>query len=110
MPGFAFTIIKGCTGIFAMLIYGSAVLAYPAGAFRKLLGILMGVPALMSINITRLTVLGVVGVYRRDLFEYFHEYLWQGIFIVFVIVLWMFWRWLLVPEDYQPVPEPQPAT
>lgn len=100
MPGFAFTIISGCTGIFAMMIYASAVLAYPAKAWSKALGVVMGVPCLMAVNVVRLVALGAIGVYHRKYFEYSHEYLWQGIFIILVIVLWMFWRWLLVDEDY----------
>ncbi len=90
--GFGFTLVYHCAGIFAMIIYISAVLAYPARFREKLLGLVLGLPFLNAVNITRVIILGIVGNYYPRFFDFFHEYLWQGIFIVFVIGIWMIWR------------------
>lgn len=99
LKNFSYTIIYHCSAVFAMMIYGAAIFAYPAQLWQKFLGILIGFPLLSLVNTTRLVVLGVIGVHFPEMFDYFHEYLWQGIFIIFVIILWMAWRILLVKED-----------
>jgi exosortase/archaeosortase family protein len=40
----------------------------------------------------RLVVLAFVGVFSNpEIFKFVHNYLWQTIFIVFVIILWLIW-------------------
>lgn len=99
LKNFSYTIIYHCSAVFAMMIYAAAVFAYPANWGQKFLGVLIGFPLLSLVNTTRLIVLGLIGVYFPNLFDYFHEYLWQGIFIIFVILLWMGWRIILVKDD-----------
>ncbi len=92
LPGFGFTIIYHCAGIFGMMIYASAVLAYPARLIEKLYGLVFGFVGLYIINTIRMAVLGVIGMKWRTQFDFYHEYLWQGIFIIFVIGFWVFWK------------------
>ena len=84
LPGFSFTIIYHCAGVFGMMIYASAVIAYPAKILDKIVGILVGWFGLYSINTIRMAVLGIIGMKWRKHFDFYHEYLWQGIFIIFV--------------------------
>jgi exosortase H (IPTLxxWG-CTERM-specific) len=94
--GMSFEVVYQCSGIFLMAIYTAAVLAYPAGAGQKLLGLLLGLPVLFAANVLRLCVLGFVGKYYPGYFDLSHEYLWQGLFIVFVLLLWVLWRdWIV---------------
>ena len=89
--GFAMEIIYHCSAVFASIIYVSAIIAYPASLGRKVIGMFLGVPLLAFINIVRLGVMFLIGIKYPQVFELFHEYLWQGIFIIFVVVLWMLW-------------------
>ena len=53
---------------------------------------------LYGINITRLVCLGLIGAYDegQDVFEFAHHYVWQGIYIIFVVAIWMVWVEVLV--------------
>jgi exosortase H (IPTLxxWG-CTERM-specific) len=90
--GMSFQIIYQCSGLFLMSIFAAAVLAYPARIVEKLLGLAIGLPILFVANVLRLAALGLVGHYFPAYFDLSHEYLWQGIFIVFVLFLWVQWR------------------
>ncbi len=89
--GFTLDIIDECTAVFPAIIYCSCVLAYPAGMKKKSLGILIGVPALYLINLLRIAVLAIVGIHHPGIVEFVHVYLWQGSFIIFVVVLFLVW-------------------
>ena len=84
-------VIPDCGAIPSMAIFCAAVLAFPTGLRRKLLGVLIGVPLLYLVNVGRLVCLGLVGLYYRSGFHFAHVYVWQSIFIVFVVVIWMVW-------------------
>lgn len=75
-----------CTGIFVILLFASFVLAYPTTVRARALGLGVGLPALFGINVIRLATLArIVEVYPSAFF-YFHEYVWQGVFMVVVLV------------------------
>jgi len=93
---FSMRIIYDCSGVFATSIYLAAVLAYPASMREKLIGCCMGIPFLAGMNIIRLVCMFFVGIFFPKLFHFFHIYLWQGIFIIFVIFTWMLWAELFV--------------
>lgn len=92
LPGFGFTIIYHCAGIFGMMIYAAAVLAYPARIIEKINGLIVGFIGLYTINTVRMAALGVIGMKWRSHFDFYHEYLWQGVFIIFVIGFWILWK------------------
>lgn len=75
-----------CTGIFVLMLFASFVLAYPTSWRSRLLGLGIGLPALFAINVFRLgTLARLVEIYPGAFF-YFHEYVWQGVFMVVVLV------------------------
>jgi len=75
-----------CTGVFVIMLYAGFVLAYPTSWLARLGGLAIGVPALCLVNVVRLATLArIVEVYPGAFF-YFHEYVWQGIFMVLVLV------------------------
>ena len=90
VDGFSMNIIDECTAAFSSIVYTSAVLAYPTIWKNKALG-LVGIPILYGLNIIRLSVVAVVGISHPDMFEYVHTYLWQAIFIIFVIGIFLLW-------------------
>jgi len=89
--GFAMSIAPVCTALTTMIIYFACIVAYPASFGKKLLGLLLGIPALALVNFGRLLLLGYLGYTNQRLFDLVHLYVFQVVFIVFVIVLWLTW-------------------
>jgi len=80
------TIDHECTGIFVYMLFIAFVLAYPAPWVGRLSGPAIGIPLIFAVNVLRLATLArVVEIYPQAYF-YLHEYVWQGIFTVFVLV------------------------
>ncbi len=95
---FNFRVVSECGAIEAMAIFFSAVLAFPTRWWRRLAGILLGIPLLYGVNILRLTCLGYIGALDSggEIFSFAHEYVWQGLYIIFVVAIWLLWVELLV--------------
>lgn len=80
------TVNHECTGIFVVMLFTSFVLAYPASWRARLVGLGVGVPLFCAVNVFRLATLArIVEVYPSAFF-YLHEYVWQGILTVVVLV------------------------
>ena len=86
-----FEVIAECTGVFAMMIYAAAVVAYPARWKERVLGLVVGIPIIFGVNVARMVALVYVALYHENSFEYVHSYLWQGTFVIFVILVWFLW-------------------
>jgi exosortase H (IPTLxxWG-CTERM-specific) len=71
----------GCNGLEAVMIYSVAVIAFPASWKKKLIGIVAGFAVIQIVNILRIVGLAYSGIHARDLFEYIHIYLAQGMMI-----------------------------
>ena len=96
--GFSFVVVPDCGAIPTMVIFVAAVVAFPTRWWKKLLGVVLGIPFLYGINTLRLSVLAVVGAWDHGgaIFTFAHEYVWQGIYIIFVVLVWLAWVELLV--------------
>jgi len=94
---FPFTLVPDCGAIPSMSIFCAAVLAFPTRRRKRLVGIVAGLPVLYGVNCARLACLAVIGAWDRGAghggkyFTFAHEYVWQGIYIVFVVAIWMIW-------------------
>lgn len=75
-----------CTGIFVCLLFASFVLAYPASWPARLAGLAVGIPVFFAVNVLRLATLARILEVYPDAFFYLHEYVWQGVLTVFVLV------------------------
>jgi len=94
---FTFHIVPDCGALQSMIIYIAAVLAFPAAIWKRLAGVAAGVPVLYAVNIFRLSSLGFLGAFvERETFDFFHEVVWQGIYLVFVVAVWLIWMEFLV--------------
>ena len=98
---FPFIVVSECGAIEVMAIFLAAVLAFPASWWKRLVGILLGVPTMYLVNIFRLSCLAVIGAINRggEWFNFSHHYVWQAIFIVFVVVVWLAWIEFLVNRE-----------
>jgi len=91
-----FEIIHECTGIFAIMITSSSILAYPTDPKKKTVGILFIIPFILLLNLIRLLILIYIGKFHIEFFDIVHSYLWQGTFIIFIILAWFLWIELVV--------------
>jgi archaeosortase B (VPXXXP-CTERM-specific) len=83
-----------CTGVFVLFVLASFIAAYPAKLPAKAIGIAVGVVGLMLINIVRIATLVRVVEFYPETFKYFHEYVWQGAFLLLVTlyaITWVEW-------------------
>jgi len=94
---FTFRVIADCGAIQSMVIFIAAVLAFPTRFWKRIVGVLLGVPFLYVVNVLRLASLGVIGALTsEETFQFAHKVVWQGVYIVFVVVVWLLWMELLV--------------
>lgn len=80
-----------CTGIYVAMILVSFLLAYPATARARLAGIAVGLTGLTALNVLRLAFLVGIAQSWPGLFDLVHEYLWQGLLLLAVILYAMAW-------------------
>ncbi len=92
---FVFIIVPECGAIEVMAIFLAAVIAFPTRWWKRLLGLLVGLPVMYFVNVFRLSCLAVVGALDttkdRWVFDFAHHYVWQTIYIVFVVAVWLLW-------------------
>ncbi len=91
VSGFTLDINHECTGVFVLFVLTSFISAYPARLYAKLAGIVVGVTTLSLLNVVRIATLVRVVEFRPSLFVYFHEYVWQGAFLMLVTVYAITW-------------------
>lgn len=105
--GFAYEIYYRCTGFLPVGFLATAILAYPGPLRRKIIGLVVGVPVLIALNLTRLVHLFYLGVYHPAAFDLGHSVLWEGLLILAILGLWLGWtRWLnaaLVMTGNEPI-------
>lgn len=89
---FTATIVPACTALDVIILFGAAVLAYPASIGARLRGLLLGVAALFAINIVRIVSLILIGIHYFDLLEDAHLLVWQTAMALAAIGLWLLWH------------------
>ena len=90
-PRFAVNIENGCNGVETALLFGAAVLAFPAPWRRRLLGLAAGFAAIQVINLVRVVSLFWIGAHRPALFTSSHTVLWQSIVVLCGVLLFLAW-------------------
>lgn len=104
---FTMEIILECTGLHYAAIFMAAVLAFQGHTFSyKTVGLFVGIGVIFFLNLLRLGIIGMVGHYSANLFLFVHLYLWQALFTLFVLLLWILWvngkagfSWLLTKQS-----------
>jgi exosortase/archaeosortase family protein len=91
VSGVTLNINHECTGVFVLFVLVSFIAAYPARWRAKLIGIVVGVTVLSLINIVRIATLVRVVEFYPGAFVYFHEYVWQGAFLMLVTLYSISW-------------------
>jgi exosortase H (IPTLxxWG-CTERM-specific) len=88
---FGVNIENGCNGVETGLLFGAAVLAFPARWSRRLLGLLLGFLAIQALNLFRVITLFWIGLHRPALFNSSHTVIWQSVVVLFGVLLFLLW-------------------
>ena len=91
VPGMTLNVLDGCNGVFALLIFASAVLAFPSKLSHRAIGVSLGAALLLGANLARLVNLVYVARYYPDSLEFFHVFIWQTLIIVIAFLLFLGW-------------------
>lgn len=86
-------IVQECSALDVIILFGAAVLAYPASIGARLRGLLLGVAALFALNIARIVSLILIGIHYADSLEDAHLFVWQPAMAIAAIGLWILWYW-----------------
>jgi archaeosortase B (VPXXXP-CTERM-specific) len=91
LQNFSVEVALECAGVYQVLVFASAVLAFPAVSEKKLWGILLSIPLFYLVDLLRISALLLIGNFHPRLFDFIHLYTGQ-IFVIFVVLLaWLFW-------------------
>ena len=89
--GFGVSVEPGCNGVEACIVLIAAMLAFPASWRHKLVGLGLGFVAVQLLNMVRVISLYYLGQWNMDWFRFAHEYLWQGLIMLDVLVVFLVW-------------------
>ncbi len=107
--GFGVSIEPGCNGIEACIVLFAAIMAFPERWQHKLTGLAAGFLAVQALNVVRVISLFYLGQWNTAVFNFAHEFLWQGLIMLDVLVVWLLWvragnKASAPPEDRPPMP------
>jgi archaeosortase B (VPXXXP-CTERM-specific) len=89
-------IVEECTGLYEILIFCAAVLAFPTSWRKRFAGFALGIPFIYLFNLIRIATLLAVGRYRPSMLDFFHLYFWQATLILMITGAWLLWIKLVV--------------
>ncbi len=88
---FSAVIVPECSALNVIVLFGAAVLVYPASIGARLRGLLLGVAALFTLNIARIVSLILIGIHYPDSLEDAHLFVWQPAMALAAIGLGILW-------------------
>jgi len=90
-PRYSVNIKQGCDALDPSALFIAAVLAFPASLRSKVPGLIAGTLVLAVINLVRIISLFYTGIYFGSWFETMHVDVWQPMFILLSLTLWVMW-------------------
>ena len=92
ISGFEIAVEDTCNASDVVILLCAAIVAFPAGWRHKVKGMAIGALLLHAVNLVRIISLFYLGQYRASWFEFSHLYVWEGLMMVFTLVV--FWVWV----------------
>ncbi len=89
--GFGVSIEPGCNGVEACIILAAAMIAFPSSWKHRAWGLGLGFIAVQLLNVIRVISLFYLGQWNASAFRIAHEFLWQGLIMLDVLVVWLLW-------------------
>lgn len=91
---FSVQLLNVCNGTDILMLFAAAVLAFPCPWRRRALGLLVGLPLLVAVNLLRVGGLFLTGRHLPGLFATSHLFVWQaGLVLVTVVAFAAYLRW-----------------
>jgi exosortase/archaeosortase family protein len=91
---YSLTFAMNCDAMDVYILFASALLAFPAGARARALGLAAGLAALVALNVVRIVSLYFVGVYFPRAFEFCHMDAWPMVIVLATCAGFLLWtRW-----------------
>ena len=88
---FEVDVSPACSGAVPTMIYLAAVFAYPAKWRAKLIGALLGMGVIHTVNVIRVSSLFLIGLYFHRLFHETHVYVAQALVVAIAVATWLYW-------------------
>jgi exosortase/archaeosortase family protein len=88
------TVQPFCTAFDCAWFLIAAIVAFPAPLTKKFIGVAVGVPILLFLNVLRISSLYGTGVGFPENFTFMHEQVWTFLLnfsVVCLVVVWMMW-------------------
>ncbi len=108
--GFGVSIEPGCNGVEACIILFAAIVAFPSDWKHRAWGIGLGFVAVQALNVIRVISLFYLGQWNATAFRIAHEFLWQGLIMLDVLVVWLLWVRANPNPMLEPVLQADPAS
>ncbi|HVZ74967.1 MAG TPA: archaeosortase/exosortase family protein [Polyangia bacterium] len=88
------TVAKNCDAMDINILFAAAVVASPAPWRRRALGLLVGLPALVVVNVVRIATLYFVELRAPRAFEVVHAEVWPLALVAIAVAAFLSWsRW-----------------
>ena len=101
---FSVSIEEGCDAIAPSILFAISVAIFPIAWSVRWRGLLWGLLAISVLNLIRIVSLFLTGIHIPSLFEFMHVDVWQAIFIVFTVGIWIYWmKWSTNRLNPQPI-------
>lgn len=91
LDGHVVKVVRGCDAMEPIALFIAAVIAFPLGLRAKLIGLAAGIPALVFINLGRITALTVVDGLWPQHFETAHLTVGQTLYVLATLCCWFVW-------------------
>ncbi len=88
---FEVDVAPACSGAVPTSIYLSAVFAYPATVRAKAIGAAIGIGVIHCVNLLRVSVLFLIGLFYHEIFHETHVYVAQALVVCVAVALWLYW-------------------
>jgi exosortase/archaeosortase family protein len=88
---FRVDVSPACSGAVPSMIYLAAVFAYPASRRAKTIGAAIGIAIISGVNLLRVVVLFLIGLFFHEYFHDTHVYIAQALVVAIAVVTWLFW-------------------
>ncbi|MDR3686258.1 MAG: archaeosortase/exosortase family protein [Coriobacteriia bacterium] len=81
-----------CTALQLVALYAALVIAYPLSVRVKLVGLAVGVPAILVANLLRLLGVALAAEHLGPaLFAFVHDFLFKVVMVLVIVALWGWW-------------------
>jgi exosortase H (IPTLxxWG-CTERM-specific) len=84
-------IVKNCDAMEANILFVAAVLAFPGTLRKRIIGVALGIPVLVGVNVVRICSLYYIGIHSPKAFEFFHLELWPLLLVASGVAAFLVW-------------------